>query len=294
MKWTIQYANLGPFTDPDLAILLGQTAEEAGFHALCCGEHIVVPTMYDSAYPFSNDGKLSSNDYASDQSVFPDPMVWMSFVAGATKRIHLTTGVVILPVYNPVIYAKQLVTLDRMSKGRVSLGVGVGWLEEEFAAIGTPWARRGARCDEYIAAMRALWAEGEARFEGEFVSFRDIVMVPKPVRPEGIPIIIGGHGEIAARRAGRLGDGFFPAIFPNSALKERLPVLIETMRQAAREAGRDPDKISVTSGGVRRAEDLGWYRDLGVTDMVIRVRSRTPSEIREELLRFGDEVIAKT
>jgi alkanesulfonate monooxygenase SsuD/methylene tetrahydromethanopterin reductase-like flavin-dependent oxidoreductase (luciferase family) len=142
--------------------------------------------------------------------------------------------------------------------------------------------------------MRALWADGEARFEGEFVSFRDIVMVPKPVRPEGIPIIVGGHGELAARRAGRLGDGFFPAIFPNSALKERLPVLIEVMRQAARDAGRDPDKISVTSGGVRRAEDLGWHRDLGVTDMVIRVRSRTPAEIREELLRFGDEVIAKT
>lgn len=294
MRWTIQYANLGPFTDPDLACLLAQTAEQAGFHALCACEHIVVPTKYDSPYPFAADGKMSSNDYASAQSVMPDPLVWMAYVAAVTKRIHLTTGVVVLPLHNPVVYAKQLVTLDQLSKGRVSLGVGVGWLREEFEAVGVPWDRRGARCDEQIAAMRALWADGEARFDGAFISFKNVEMTPKPVRPQGVPIVIGGHGELAARRAGRLGDGFFPAIFPNSELKVRLPGLIETMRQAARDAGRDPGAITITSGGARRVEDLGWFQDLGVTDMVIRVRGREPSQIREELLRFGDDVIAKS
>jgi probable F420-dependent oxidoreductase len=294
MKWTIQFANLGPFQEPDLACLLAQTAEEAGFHALCACEHVVVPKTYDSAYPFAADGKMSNNDFSSAQSTMPDPLIWMAYVAAVTKRIHLTTGVVVLPLHNPVVYAKQLATLDQLSRGRISLGVGVGWLREEFEAVGVPWDRRGARCDEQIAAMRALWREGESRFEGEFIRFETVQMTPKPMRAGGVPIIIGGHGELAARRAGRLGDGFFPAIFPNSALKETLPRLIGVMRETARDAGRDPAAISVTSGGARRPEDLGWFEDLGVTDMVVRVRSREPAAIREELFRFGDEVIART
>ncbi|TAK99490.1 MAG: LLM class F420-dependent oxidoreductase [Rhodospirillaceae bacterium] len=294
MKWSIQYANLGPFTDPELACLLAQTAEEAGFESLCACEHIVIPARYTSPYPFSSDGKMSDNDYASAQSIMPDPLIWIAYVAQATKRINFTTGVVILPLRNPVVFAKQLVTLDQLSKGRVSIGIGVGWLREEFDAVGVPWERRGARCDEYIAAMRALWSDGEASFQGEFANFQHITMTPKPVHKRGIPIVIGGHGEIAARRAGRLGDGFFPAIFPNTELWARLPGLIQTMRQAAMEAGRNPDDIEITSGGTRRVENVGRFEELGVTRMVIRVHSRDPKELRDELLRFGDEVIAKT
>jgi probable F420-dependent oxidoreductase len=294
MKWGIQFANLGPFTEPDLACLLGQVAEEAGFESLCACEHVVVPTQYDSSYPFAQDGKMSANDYASAQSVMPDPLIWMAYVAQATKQINFTTGVVVLPLHNPVVYAKQLVTLDQLSKGRVSIGVGIGWLREEFDAVGVPWERRAARCDEYIRAMRLLWSEGDADFAGEFVRFKNITMVPKPTHKRGIPIVIGGHGEAAARRAGRLGDGFFPAIFPNSELWSRLPGLIQTMRHAAVEAGRDPDAIEVTSGGTRRPEIVKRFEDLGVQRLVIRVRGRGGAEIREEILRFGDEVIART
>lgn len=294
MKWSIQYANLGPFTDPEFACLLAQTAEEAGFDSLCACEHVVIPTHYTSPYPFAQDGRLSDTDYSSAESIMPDPLIWMAYVAHATQRINFTTGVVILPLHNPVVFAKQIVTLDRLSKGRVSIGVGVGWLREEFDVVGVPWERRGARCDEYIAAMRALWSGGEASFQGEFVNFQHAAMTPKPVRARGIPIVIGGHGEIAARRAGRLGDGFFPAIFPNSELWARLPGLIHTMRQAALEAGRDPDAIEITSGGTRRVENVSRFEALGVTRLVIRVRSRDPKELRDELLRFGDEVIAKT
>lgn len=293
MKWTIQFANLGPFKDPDAACRLAQVAEEAGFDSLSACEHVVVPADYASAYPFSRDGKMTDNDHSSAQMVMPDPLIWMAYVARAAPRIRFTTGVVVLPLHNPIVYAKQLATLDQLSKGRVSIGIGVGWLREEFEAVGVPWERRGRRCDEYILAMRALWREELASFEGEFVRFRNLSLTPKPVQEGGVPIVVGGHSEAAARRAGRLGDGFFPAIFPNSALKERLPALIRTMREAAVEAGRDPDRIEVTSGGARRAEDLGWFEDQGVARMVIRVRSREPADIRDELMRFGDEVITR-
>jgi alkanesulfonate monooxygenase SsuD/methylene tetrahydromethanopterin reductase-like flavin-dependent oxidoreductase (luciferase family) len=191
-----------------------------------------------------------------------------------------------------VVYAKQLVTLDNLSKGRAGIGIGVGWLREEFDACQVSWDRRGKRTDEYIEAMRALWRDDPATYQGEFVKFQKLSMTPKPVGK--ITIVVGGHGEAAARRAGRLGDGFFPAIFPNSALKEKLPALIKVMRDAAVTAGRDPNAIEVTSGGTRHADQLGWFRDVGVHRMVIRVRGRDPKEIRDEILRFGDEVIAKS
>src|SRR3954469_19162924 len=145
MKWGIQFANLGPFSDPDLACLLARTAEEAGFDSLSCCEHVVIPTRYTSKYPFSHDGKLPETDFNSANSIMPDPLIWMAYVAAVTERIHLTTGVVILPLRNPVVFAKQLVTLDQLSKGRISIGIGVGWLREEYDAVGVPWERRGAR-----------------------------------------------------------------------------------------------------------------------------------------------------
>jgi probable F420-dependent oxidoreductase len=295
MKWGIQFANTGPFADPDLARVQAQAAEEAGFDFLCGCEHVVIPVDYTPNYPFSQDGKLMNTDFASEDAAMPDPIAWMGFIAGITSRINLTTGVVILPQRNPVVLAKQLLTLDQLSKGRCSIGIGVGWLEEEFDAINVPWARRGARCDEYIRAMRELWYNDVSSFDGEFVHFSKVKMLPnRPVSAKGIPIVVGGHGDAAARRAGKLGDGFFPAIFPNSELWARLPGLITTMRAAAVEAGHDPDKIEITSGGTRSADGVQRFRDLGVSRLVIRARSRNPQELRDELMRFGDEVIATT
>ena len=294
MKWGIQFANMGPFSDPDMAILLAQTAEEAGFESLSGCEHIFVPKEYSSEYPFSHDGKLPDTDFNSADTIMPDPLVWMAFVGAVTKRINFTTGIVILPLRNPMLIAKELVTLDQLTKGRVSIGIGVGWLKEEFDGMGVPWERRGKRCEEYIEAMRVLWREEVASYHGEFVNFDNAVMVPKPCTPAGVPIVIGGHGEVAAKRAGRMGDGFFPAIFPNSELWNRLPGLIQTMRNSAVEAGRNPDEIEITSGGTRRADDVSRYEDLGVSRLVIRARGRTVEDLRDELLRFGDEVIAKT
>lgn len=258
-------------------------------------EHILIPSEYKASYPFTHDGKLPTGlDWSGDTVTMPDPLVWMAYVASATRRIHLTTGVVILPLRNPVVLAKQLATLDQLSKGRVSIGIGVGWLQEEFDAVGIPWEKRGLRANEYIEAMRALWRDDVASYQGEFVKFTDAIMMPKPMHQRRVPIIIGGHGEIAARRAGRLGDGFFPAIFPNSEVWNRLPGLVKVMRETALVHGRDPDSIEITSGGTRRADEVGRWQELGITRMVIRARSREPGELRDELMRFGDEVIAKT
>jgi probable F420-dependent oxidoreductase len=167
----------------------------------------------------------------------------MAHVAAATTRLRLITGVLVVPQRNPLVLAKQVATLDHLSGGRISLGIGVGWLREEFDALGVPFERRGARTDEYVLAMRALWAGDDARFRGAFVRFDGMSCNPKPVRG-GVPILVGGHSEQAARRAARLGDGFFPA----TGIQRPVEPLIDLMRRAAEEAGRDPAGIELTLG----------------------------------------------
>ena len=155
-----------------------------------------------------------------------------------TTRLRLMTGVIILPQRNPLVLAKQVATLDAMSGGRIELGVGVGWLREGFQAIGVPFERRGKRADEYVAAMRALWATDDAGYAGEFVAFKGINCNPKPLHGS-VPIIVGGSTEVAAKRAGRLGDGLFPSIGSQTDI---LP-LFDVVRRAATAAGRDPAAI---------------------------------------------------
>jgi probable F420-dependent oxidoreductase len=293
MKWGLQFANQGPFARPELAAHLVETAEEAGFESVWAVEHVVYPRGHVSRYEFAHDGRVPETGDRGQDADMPDPLIWLAYVAATTTRIRLATGILILPQRNPVVLAKELATLDVLSSGRLSIGIGVGWLHEEFDALGVPWERRGARTEEYVHALRALWSDGDSSFAGEFTSFDQVIMQPKPVQAGGVPIIIGGHREPAARRAGRIGDGFFPAIYPPQETLVRLPQLLELMRDSAREARRDPDDIEITSGGTRRADEIGPWRDLGVHRMLIRARSTDATGLREELMRFGDEVIAK-
>jgi probable F420-dependent oxidoreductase len=168
----------------------------------------------------------------------------LAYIAGATTRLRLVTGVLILPERNPVLFAKQAATLDALSGGRLQLGVGLGWLREEYEALGLPWERRGQRMDETIEAMRVLWSEEVASFAGELVSFQGVRCDPKPVQPGGVPLLVGGHSPSAARRAGRLGDGFVPT----GSGGADFDALVGEMRQAASQAGRDPDNIGVYAG----------------------------------------------
>ncbi|HYV60404.1 MAG TPA: LLM class F420-dependent oxidoreductase, partial [Acidimicrobiia bacterium] len=241
MKFGIMFANVGPYVQPDMAVAFGRMAEEHGIESLWTVEHVVVPGDYQSEYPYSPTGRMPG----PEESPIPDPLIWLAWVGAATTTLRLATGILILPQRNPVVLAKELSTLDVLSSGRVELGVGVGWLREEFDALGVPFEDRGARTDEYIEALRCLWREEEPCFEGRYARFDRAKSYPKP-HQDTIPIHVGGHTRAAARRAGRLGDGFFPG----RSTDDDLVSLLEEMRASAKDAGRDPDAIEVTAGGV--------------------------------------------
>ena len=250
----ITFANTGPGETSEGARSLAIAAEEAGIESLWTVEHIVVPKGYESTYPYSKDGRMPGEESIG----FPDPFVWLAFVAGATKRIRLATGITIVPMRHPLALAKTAASLDVLSGGRMILGVGVGWLEEEFTAFDVPFERRGARTDEYVAAVRDAWSGDVTSIDGDFVSYGDVYVRPRPATGT-IPIVVGGHSEAAARRAGRLGDGFFPA----GAGRDRVIELWDIARRTAEESGRDPEAIELTVGGRPDLETIGWWAERG-------------------------------
>ncbi|MFE2995731.1 LLM class F420-dependent oxidoreductase [Nocardia sp. NPDC059246] len=235
MKFGIRYCNIGPYANPVGAVELAQAAEAAGFESMWTTEHIVFPADHSSAYPYTSDGKIGANLGSFD---WPDPLIWLAYVAAATSRIRLATGILILPQHNPLQLAKQVASLDHLSGGRVLLGVGVGWLREEAEAMGTSFDDRGQRADEYIQVIRELWSKPEPSFHGDFVRFPPSYMEPKPVHGT-VPIIVAGEVNAAVRRAARLGDGFFPS----RGLSVRQ---LELLRSSAEEYGRDPAEIEIT------------------------------------------------
>lgn len=278
MKFGLRYCNTGPYVDPAPALELLQAAEEAGFDSAWTVEHTVVPAGYGSAYPYAQNGKMAGG--VEDLSL-PDPLIWMAYVAAGTSRIKLGTGILILPQHSPVHVAKQVATLDHLSGGRTLLGIGVGWLAEEFAALGQPFETRGPRTDECVAALRALWGEQPASFQGEHVSFAPMYCVPRPVNGS-VPIIVGGHSKAAARRAGRLGDGFFPA-------REAPHDLIQLARDTAEQNGRDPSALEITVSMPEDRALLEDYARMGVDRVLVPVSDmaglataiRTPEETRD-------------
>ncbi|HUQ39129.1 MAG TPA: LLM class F420-dependent oxidoreductase [Acidimicrobiales bacterium] len=286
MKFGIVFANAGPSAGPEHAAGLARIAEESGFESLWTVEHVVVPAGYESPYPYSASGKMPG----PEETPIPDPLIWLSYVAAVTRTIKLATGILILPQRNPVVLAKEAATLDVLSGGRFLLGIGVGWLREEFDCIGVPFSERGARTDEYVAAMRSLWTEAEPTFDGRFASFAKAKSHPQPVQSGGVPIHVGGHTEAAARRAGRLGDGFFPA---NAGGPEEIAGLLEVMTRAAKEAGRDPSAIEITAGGAMDPDGAKRFADVGVDRLVIPPLGFDLDTLQRTLGEFGEKVIAR-
>jgi probable F420-dependent oxidoreductase len=237
MKFGLAFAS-SIAIDGATALELCQRAEAAGFESLWGGEHVILPTRIDSAYPYTADGKIP----ALPDTPIPDPLIWLAFAAAAAPTMRLGTCILIVPQRNPLVLAKELATLDQLSGGKVELGLGVGWLREEFDALGVPWERRGARNDEYIEAMRVLWSGPEVEFHGEFVDFPKVTCSPRPVQAS-IPILVGGDTDAAINRAVRLADGYFPG----EGDLDRLAALIARVRHAAEDAGRDPDSIEINA-----------------------------------------------
>jgi probable F420-dependent oxidoreductase len=237
-------------------------AEGAGFVTLWAGEHVVMVDESASRYPYARDGRIA----VSAQADWLDPLIGLSFAAAVTSRIGVATGVLLLPEHNPVIVAKQVASLDVLSGGRLTLGIGVGWSREEFDALGVPFERRGARAAEYVAAMRTIWRDAVASFDGEFVRFGAIRVNPKPVRGR-VPIVVGGNSDAALGRAARWGDGWYGFNLEGvEAVRERVAVL----RGRTREAGRDPAALEVAVAlSAPAPADVAALSDAGVTQLVL-------------------------
>ncbi|OBH02796.1 LLM class F420-dependent oxidoreductase [Mycobacterium sp. E2699] len=271
----------GVTADPEWMVSFAGHLERCGFESIVVVEHTVLLTRYDSVYPYDSSGRVG----LSADCPIPDPLDLLAFLAGHTSRLGLATGVLVLPNHHPVVLAKRAATVDALSGGRLRLCVGVGWLSEELAACGAEFDSRGRRVDEQLAVLRALWADRPqgAGHHGEFFDFDDVMCYPKPVARERLPIHIGGHSRAAARRAGRLGDGFQPL----GVAGPQLASLLALMRDEASAAGRDPDALEVSLGhAVTKidAERAGGLVDQGADRIVLAMPPTADIEEAKDVL----------
>jgi probable F420-dependent oxidoreductase len=276
MKLGLMFANVGPASTPEGLTHLAERAESAGLDSLWAVEHAVIPAEHRSRYPYSRSGRMPGPHDAP----LPDPLLSLAFCAAVTHRIRLATGVLIAPLHHPAQLAKRMATLDHLSRGRAILGAGIGWLREEMLALGVAPESRASRADEVLAAVRALWTTSPASFSGEHFHFAAQHCEPRPLQPGGIPIVIGGHSPGAARRAARLGDGFFPY----TSDLEHLSALLRTMRRECARRGRDPRSLEITCPAPDGplGESLGHLeklRALGVARVTVHVLAASPSEL---------------
>ena len=286
MKIGMAFANVGPFVQPEEAVHFARSCEERGLDSLWTVEHVVVPSGYRAQYPYSPSGRMPGHE----DSPIPDPLIWLAYVAGATRTIKLATGILILPQRHPVYTAKEVATLDRLSGGRVILGIGIGWLKDEFDVLGIPFEERAARTEEACAALRTLWKPGAHAFKGEHYRWDALESNPKPAQTGGPPIVVGGHVLGAARRAARVGDGFFPMKTEGSRLRE----LLDAMSDECAKVGRDPAEIEVTtSTSALDVDSIRRLEDEGVSRVVVAPPAFDRDGIAKGLDKLANEIIAK-
>ena len=215
----IGFAFIGPglAADPDIIKLIATTTESCGYYSLWAPEHIVLLDQYSSKYPYTQDGVMP---FATMEIDFLDPFLALTYAAAVTDRIRLGTGICLVPERHPVITAKEVASLDKLCAGRFDFGIGIGWLKEEFEALGVPWPRRAQRTRDYLSAMQSLWTEASSEHHGEFCDFGPLRSFPKPVQKPYPPMIFGGESEPALRRVGEIGDGWWGVnVSPESASK---------------------------------------------------------------------------
>jgi probable F420-dependent oxidoreductase len=263
MRLGLHALGIGAGADRAVIDAVAAAADRAGFATLWMGEHVVMVDDSASRYPYSDDGKIAVPAPAD----WIDPMIGLSFAAAASSSIGIGTGVLLLPEHNPLVVAKQAATLDSLSGGRLTLGIGVGWSREEFDALGVPFERRGARTKEYVDAIRTLWRHDVASFDGEFVNFDAVRVNPKPVRERRIPIVLGGNSDTALRRIAAWGDGWYGFNLDGvDAVAERVAAL----RTLCRERGRDPDELRLAVAlRELRPRDVAPLAALGIDELVL-------------------------
>ena len=285
MKIGLMFSNTGALVQPELLAHLVTTAEKCGIESVWTIEHVVIPQGFQTPYPYSRDGKLPGGENAP----ILDPLLPIAFAAALTSSIRFGTGVIILPQRHPLYIAKQAATLDVVSGGRLMLGIGSGWLTEEFQALQIEFSSRGARTDEAIQAIRAIWRDDPASFKGKHFNFDPIRSFPKPLQKSGVPIHVGGHSKAAVRRAARFGDGFFPAPGNLATLRE----LFDAVRAECSKIGRSPAEVELSAGGRLTLDLIKQFQDMGVSRAMTIPPGADRDGITRGLEKLGNEIIAK-
>ena len=311
MQFGFYLPNHGPNAQPCPLAQIAQAGDRLGYYCMVAGDHILVPNRIASPYPYTVGGEFPTGESGE----YFEQLTLLTYLAGVTERIRLAPSVMIVPYRPPLLAAKILATLDVLSQGRLILGVGVGWMAEEFAALDTPpFAERGAVTDEYLRAYKELWTSPEPEFDGKYVQFSGIQFLPKPVQQPHPPIWVGGQSRAALRRAATLGDGWHPVgAIPAATLEpEELAGDLATLHRFAEQAGRDPSDLAVSmkaplydpgtmqSGPRRRfsgptdaiLEDVHTYSEIGVSHIIFDIRGNDLTRALERLDWFAGEVMA--
>jgi probable F420-dependent oxidoreductase len=262
MQLGLHALGIGAGARPELIRAVAKAAESAGFARLWCGEHIVLVDRPTSRYPYTADGRIAVPPNAD----WLDPLLCLTYAAAATRTIGLATGVLLLGEHNPVLAAKQAATLDVLSGGRLTLGVGIGWSAEEFAALGIPFAHRGRRTAEHVAAMRTLWADDVASFYGEFTRFEAVRVNPKPVLGRRIPVVVGGNSDAALGRVAKFADGWYGFNLAAATVSERVAVLADACERQGRSLADLSIAVALADGGPALMPELARA---GVTEIVL-------------------------
>jgi probable F420-dependent oxidoreductase len=309
MRYGFYLPTRGPLATRDGVLTLAREGERLGLHSAMIADHIVFPVTSESEYPYTLDGKHPSGGDALETFSI------LGVVAGATERLRLVTSVLVLPYRNPVLTAKMVASLDVLSGGRVTLGVGVGWLKEEFEALRSPdFDKRGAVTDEWLAIFKRLWTQSPASFAGKFYSFADIRAEPLPLQKPHPPIWVGGHSPAALRRTARHADGWHPvgAVAASPLPPDEMRAHLATLKRLTEAEGRDFAALHISykaplydtgipdRGGERRsfsgtpeqiADDIRAFGTIGVHELIFDFRGQSQAESIERLQRFGAEVM---
>ena len=307
MKFGVNLISRGPMATAENMARVTQRAEALGFDAVFISDHIVLPKAMPSNYPYHPEGQFSWETARN----YYEPLATIAFLAGKTEKIRLGISVLIISYRNPVVTAKVLATTDALSGGRIILGVGTGWWEDEYRALGIPdhFRDRGARTDEYIRIYRTLWQEENPEFKGRFHQFGNLEFSPRPHRPEGIPIWVGGHTGRALRRAAELGDAWHPIGQrpPANLDPAELGHKVETLRKLAEAAGRDPASLEIAFRGpvsitdkesrplsgtlAQVIDDIHSYESKGVSHLTMDLPADSIEKMVEKVEQIGEEVL---
>lgn len=304
MEFGVVIPNLGPLAGKALVEQAAQEVEGLGFSSLWVSDHIVLPTRSAPRYPYRAGGAFP---IAPDQPVL-EPLATLAYAAALTRRVRLGISVLIIPYRNPVLTAKLLATIDALSGGRVILGAGIGWMEEEFVALGADFAHRAGVTEEYLALMRALWQGQETNFNGRFYQVQGIWCVPRPAQGS-IPIWIGGTSPAALRRAARIGDGWHGIRLSPQEVAQAKAILLEELQRMGRNPARfpislrgtlevtdsplPPSRSPCTGTPEQIAEDVQAYQRAGVDHLVLGPRGNTLAEALGHIRRFAQEMLPR-